>query len=83
MTELLKQIPKDHLQDNMGILHVSYDNSVSTTAPLHPTCNPTKWEITHVNIQEFITSYPPRKEPDQSDQYTSEITNTYIHIFQS
>jgi hypothetical protein len=40
-----------------------------------------KLEMTHVNTQEFITSYPSRKKPDHSDQYTSEITNRYIHIF--
>jgi hypothetical protein len=56
----------------MGILHIPFDD-VSTIAPLHPTCNPIKWEIMHGSIQEFITSYPPRNEPDQSDQYTSEI----------
>jgi hypothetical protein len=67
------QSPNDHLQDNTGIPHVAHDN-VLTTDPLHPTCNPFKWEITHVHIQEFITSHPPRKEPDQSDQYTGEIT---------
>jgi hypothetical protein len=53
--------PNDHLQDNMGILHIPYDNNVSTTVPLHPAYNPIKWEIKHVNIQVFITSYPPRK----------------------
>jgi hypothetical protein len=26
-----------------------------------------------MNIQEFITTYPPRKEPGQRDWYTSEI----------
>jgi hypothetical protein len=70
-----RQSPNDHLQDNTGILHTPYDN-VSTIVPLHLI----KWEITHVNIQEFITSYPPKKEPDQSNHYTSEITNSYIHI---
>jgi hypothetical protein len=62
--------PEDHPQDNTGILHTPYEN-VSTIVPLHPTCNPIKWEV---------TPYPPRKEPDQSDQYTREITNTYILI---
>jgi hypothetical protein len=33
-----------------------------------------------MDIQEFITPYPPRQEPDQSDQYTGEINNTYILI---
>jgi hypothetical protein len=70
----------DHLQDNTGILHTPYDN-VSMIAPLHTTCNPIKWEITHVNIEEFIITYPPRTEPDKSYQYTSEITNRYIHIY--
>jgi hypothetical protein len=37
--------------------------------------------LTHVNIHGFITSYSPRKEPGQSDQYTSEITNIYITYF--
>jgi hypothetical protein len=69
-----KQSPKDHPQDNTGILHIPYD-TVTMIVPLHPNCNRIKWEITHVNIQEFITSYPPRKEPDQSDRYTSEIAN--------
>jgi hypothetical protein len=57
-----------------------YDKNVSTIVPLHTTCSPIKWEITHVNIQEFITSYPPRKKPDHNDQYTSEITNIYIYF---
>jgi hypothetical protein len=70
-----------NVQDNMGILQIPYDNYVSTTAPLHPTCSPIKWEIPHVNIQEFITSYPPCKDADQSDQCTGEITNRCIHIF--
>jgi hypothetical protein len=47
---------------DMGILHVP-DDKVSTTVPLHPTCNPIKREIRHVNI----TTYPPRKDPYQSD----------------
>jgi hypothetical protein len=76
-----RQSPNDHLQDNTGALHVPFDNTVSTTVPLHPTCNPIKWETTHVNIQEFVATYPPGREPDHSDQYTSEITNRYIHIF--
>jgi hypothetical protein len=46
---------------------IPYDNTLMIV-PLHPTCNLIKWEIMHVNIQEFITSYPPRNEPDQSDQ---------------
>jgi hypothetical protein len=50
----------DHLQDNKGILYIPYTN-VSTIVALHPTCNPIEWELTHVDIQEFITSYPPRK----------------------
>jgi hypothetical protein len=66
---------------NTGILHIPYDNSVSAIVSLHPTCNPIKREVTLVNIQKFITSYPPRKEPDQSDQYTREITNIYIYIY--
>jgi hypothetical protein len=66
----------------MGILHIPCDN-VSTIVPLHPTCNTIEWEIMHVNVQEFITSYPLRKEPDQSDQYTSKIPSRYIHIFYS
>jgi hypothetical protein len=40
-----------------------YDN-VSTIVPLHPTCNPNKWETAHVNTQAFITTYPPSKDPD-------------------
>jgi hypothetical protein len=68
-----RQSPKDHLQNNTRVLHVPYDNNVSTTVPLHPTCNPVKWEVTHVNIQELITSHPSRQEPGHSDQYTSEI----------
>jgi hypothetical protein len=80
-TQQPRQSPHDYLQDNTGLLHIPYDNTVSTTIPLHPTCNPIKLEITHVHTQEFITSHPPRKEPDQSDQYTGEITNRYIHIF--
>jgi hypothetical protein len=62
----------------MGMLHIPYDN-VSTVVPLHPTYNPIKWEITHLNIQEFITSNPPRKGPDKSDQYTSKITNRHTY----
>jgi hypothetical protein len=80
-TQQSQQSPKDHLQDNTGILRTPRDNNVSTIAPLHPTCNPIKWDITHVNIPEFITSYALRKEPDQRDQCTSVITNSYIHSF--
>jgi hypothetical protein len=74
-----------HLPDNTGIMYIPHDNNVSMIAPLHPTCNPIKWEMTHVNIQEFIISYPPRKEPHQSDQYTKEIyiyfnLNLYINL---
>jgi hypothetical protein len=64
----------------MGILYIPRDNSDSAIVPLHPTCNPIKCEIRHVNIQEFITSYPPRKEPDQSDQHTIEKLID-IHIY--
>jgi hypothetical protein len=56
-TQQPRQSPNDNLQDNTGILRIPHDN-VSTTAPLHPTCSPNKWEITHMNIREFITSYP-------------------------
>jgi hypothetical protein len=73
--------PNDNLKDNMGILHIPYDNNVWKTVPLYPTCNPIKWEIRHVNTKEFITSYAPRKEPDQTDQYSSEIIKRHIHIF--
>jgi hypothetical protein len=52
----------DHLQDNTEILHTPHDNNVTLIVPLHPTCNPIKREITHMKIQEFVTSYPPRKE---------------------
>jgi hypothetical protein len=38
-----------------------------------PKLSPIKWKITHVNMREFITPHPPRKEPDQSDRYTREI----------
>jgi hypothetical protein len=41
----------------MGILHIPYDN-ISTVVPLHLICNLIKWEITHINIREFITSNP-------------------------
>jgi hypothetical protein len=62
------------------MLHVPR-NSVSTTIPVHPTYNPISYDITHVNVQESITSHPPMKEPDLSDQYTSEINNKYINVF--
>jgi hypothetical protein len=68
----------DRVQDNTGMLHITCDNNVSKRAPLYPNCYPIKRGITHVNIQEFTTSYTPRTEPDQSDQYTSE---TYIHVY--
>jgi hypothetical protein len=63
----------------MGILHIPYDN-FSTIVPLHPNFNPIKWDTTHVNIQEFITTFTPRNEIDQSDQYTNETTNIYIYL---
>jgi hypothetical protein len=62
-TQQPRQSQNDHLQDNMGVLHTPYD-SFSTIVPLHPTCNSIKWEMTHVNIQEFITWHLHRKEPN-------------------
>jgi hypothetical protein len=65
-TQQPRQSPNDHLQDNTGIPYVPYDNNVRTLAPLYPTCNAIKWDITrartHIGRNQTRATSKPTKQ---------------------